>query len=48
MEQLLGLIANMGFPIAVSVYLLVRLENRLENLTHSIQALAQAISAMER
>jgi hypothetical protein len=46
MEQLFGMIANMGFPIVVSVYLLVRIENRIESLAKSIQVLAQAISEM--
>lgn len=46
MEQVLGMIANMGFPIVISVYLLVRIENRMENLTESIQSLARAISEM--
>ncbi|HHY83785.1 MAG TPA: YvrJ family protein [Clostridiales bacterium] len=40
------MIANMGFPIVISVYLLVRIENRLENLSQSIQALTRAISEM--
>lgn len=44
MEQLLGLIANMGFPIVISVYLLVRIENRLEALTESIHQLAEAVA----
>lgn len=47
MEQLFGMIANMGFPIVVSVYLLVRIENRMENLAQSIQSLAQVISEMK-
>ena len=47
MEQVLGMIANMGFPIVISVYLLVRIENRMENLTESIQSLARAISEMK-
>jgi hypothetical protein len=46
-EQLFGMIANMGFPIVVSVYLLVRIENRMENLAQSIQSLAQVISEMK-
>jgi hypothetical protein len=46
LEQVLGMIANMGFPIVISVYLLVRIENRMENLTESIQSLARAISEM--
>lgn len=48
MEQMLGFIANMGFPIVVSVYLLVRIENRLESLTKSIQDLSEAISVLNK
>jgi len=43
MEQVLGLVANLGFPIVVSVYLLVRIENRMESLTESIHQLAEAV-----
>jgi len=48
MEQLLSLVGNVGFPIVLSVYLLVRIEGKLEGLTQSIQELARAIAAMER
>ncbi|NLU35633.1 MAG: YvrJ family protein [Clostridiales bacterium] len=41
------MIANLGFPIVISVYLLVRIENRMENLTESIQSLTRAISEMK-
>ncbi|WML32631.1 YvrJ family protein [Clostridium sp. OS1-26] len=37
------MIGNVGFPIAVSVYLLVRLEAKLEVLTVSINNLSNAI-----
>lgn len=47
MEQILGLVANLGFPIAVSVYLLVRIENRMEGLTDSIHLLAEAVTTMK-
>ena len=47
MEQLLTMIGNIGFPIAVSVYLLVRLENQLKNLDQSIQTLTRTISEMK-
>lgn len=47
MEQLLGMIANLGFPIVISMYLLVRIENRMENLSQSIQSLTKAISDMK-
>lgn len=43
MEEVLLLIGNWGFPIAVSVYLLVRIEGKLENLAESIRGLSDAI-----
>ncbi|AEE97724.1 YvrJ family protein [Mahella australiensis] len=43
MEQWLSSIANLGFPIVVSIYLLVRIEAKLENLTGSINELAQVL-----
>lgn len=48
MEQLLTLVGNVGFPIVLSVYLLVRIEGKLEGLTQSIQELARAIAAIQR
>ena len=40
MEMLETLIANVGFPVAVSIYLLIRIETKLENLTISINELS--------
>ncbi|HHZ13378.1 MAG: YvrJ family protein [Clostridiales bacterium] len=48
MEQVLGLVANLGFPIVVSVYLLVRIENRMESLTESIHQLAEAVATIKQ
>ncbi|HZJ56664.1 MAG TPA: YvrJ family protein [Clostridia bacterium] len=48
MEQVLGLVANLGFPIVVSVYLLVRIENRMESLTESIHQLAEAVATFKK
>jgi hypothetical protein len=42
-NDLLTIIGNFGVPIAVSVYLLVRLESKLEVLTVSINNLANSI-----
>lgn len=39
----MGAIGNFGFPIAISVYLLVRLEQKMSELTKSIQELNQNI-----
>jgi hypothetical protein len=43
MEELVTLIGNFGFPVAVSIYLLIRLEGKLETLTESIHSLSEAI-----
>ncbi|SMB88578.1 YvrJ protein family protein [Desulfonispora thiosulfatigenes DSM 11270] len=36
-------VANFGFPIVVSIYLLVRVEGRLEHLSCSINDLSSVI-----
>ena len=43
MEMLETLIANVGFPVLVSIYLLIRIETKLENLTISINELSKNI-----
>lgn len=43
MEEFYASIANLGFPIAISVYLLVRIEGKLNVLTDSINELTKAI-----
>ncbi|WIV12059.1 YvrJ family protein [Proteiniborus sp. MB09-C3] len=45
MEEVYSQIANLGFPIAVSVYLLVRIEGKLNKLTESITELSKVIAA---
>lgn len=47
MDDLVNLVANMGFPIAVSIYLLVRVEKKLEGLTNSINNLSQTINSIK-
>lgn len=39
-------IANLGFPIVISIYLLVRIEGKLNQLTESITELSKTISSM--
>lgn len=46
MEEMFKNIANLGFPIVVSVYLLIRIEAKLERLTESINELSKTIAAM--
>ncbi|MBP1744941.1 MAG: hypothetical protein H6Q58_1919 [Firmicutes bacterium] len=45
--DLLTMIGNVGFPIAVSVYLLVRIEGKLETLAASINNLSNVINRLE-
>ena len=47
MEIIETLIANVGFPVAVSIYLLVRLESKLETLTNSINELSSNIISLK-
>lgn len=48
MDSLVSLIGNVGFPIAVSIYLLVRIEGKLENLTNSINMLSNTIGKLDK
>jgi hypothetical protein len=43
MEEMLKIIANVGFPIAVAAWLMIRVEERMENLTTAIIDLREAI-----
>lgn len=44
MENLLIQIGNYGFPMIVAVFLLVRIEKKLDELTVAIAKLGEAIS----
>ena len=43
-NELLNLIANVGFPVAISTYLLIRLEKQIMSLTYSINKLNTIVS----
>lgn len=43
-NELINLIVNNGFPVAVSAYLLIRLEKQLNSLSTSINKLNTIIS----
>jgi len=47
MEELINTISNVGFPIAISAYLLIRIESKLEILSKSIGDLAKAIEILK-
>jgi hypothetical protein len=44
MEQWISLIGNVGFPVIVTMYLLTRIESRLEQLAGSIDALNRSVT----
>lgn len=44
-NELINLIINNGFPVAVTAYLLVRLEGEIKSLANSINKLNIIISA---
>lgn len=48
MTEMLNQIANLGFPIVLSIYLLVRIEGKMECLTVSIHELAKSIENLSR
>jgi len=45
MDSIFSQVANLGFPIVVSIFLLVRIESKLSDITGSINELTKAISS---
>lgn len=43
MEEIMPLISDVGFPIAVTLYLLYRIESKLDVVVHSIQGLPERL-----
>lgn len=43
-DEFVKLISTVGFPIGVSVYLLLRFEKKIEDINHSISELTAAIT----
>lgn len=44
MDEMFLNIANLGFPIVLSIYLLVRIEGKLDELSNSIIELSKSIN----
>jgi flagellar biogenesis protein FliO len=44
MEDLLKAVGNLGFPIVVAAYLLVRIESKMDSLSSSINQLSTILS----
>ncbi|HCG4535999.1 TPA: YvrJ family protein [Salmonella enterica subsp. enterica serovar Typhi str. AG3] len=47
-HEFIQVIGNFGFPVAITVYLLVRFENRLELLRTSIDNLSKIIDELKK
>ncbi|MBU5436685.1 YvrJ family protein [Tissierella sp. MSJ-40] len=47
MNEIYSHIANLGFPIVISIYLLVRIEGKLNQLTESINELSRTIAGIK-
>jgi hypothetical protein len=47
MDQWLNIVSNLGFPIVVSVFLMVRIESRIEELSKSINELSKALASLK-
>ncbi len=45
MQDLLNAVKDLGFPIAIAAYMLIRIESKLDSLSSSINQLATIISA---
>lgn len=43
-NELMGMIGNVGFPVAISAYLLIRLEKQLASLSAAINKLNTIVS----
>lgn len=48
MEELLSQIGNFGFPIILSMYLLIRIEGKMEGLSISITHLSTVLEKQDR
>ncbi|MCC3864811.1 YvrJ family protein [Terrisporobacter petrolearius] len=48
MDNIQSIIANLGFPIAISLYLLVRIEGKMQGLTDSINELSKNIIKLSK
>ncbi len=47
MQEIVALIANVGFPIAITLYVLMRLETKMEKLNDNIAQLTNVIEVMK-
>ena len=43
MDELISNLPNVGFPIVLSLFLLVRMEKKIDELSNSIRELSEAL-----
>lgn len=48
MDELYSAVANVGFPIVITLYLLIRIEGKLDNLGQCINSLSINIEKLEK
>lgn len=48
MEELYSAVSNIGFPIVVTLYLLIRIEGKLDSLGSCINALTATIDKLQK
>ena len=48
MDNFVQIVGNVGFPIAISLYLLMRIEGKFEVLSNSINNLSNVMSKIEK
>jgi hypothetical protein len=46
MDNIVAMVGNLGFPIVVSIYLLIRIEAKLDTLSESINELSTTINSI--
>ena len=47
MNEVVSLIGNVGFPMAITLYVLTRLESKMEKLSESMNKLSNAIEVQK-
>lgn len=48
LSEMTAIIGNVGFPIAITIYLFLRFEKRLENLEKCLSELTEVIKILEK
>jgi len=43
-QQIITILGNFGFPVVIAIYLLIRFEKRIENLTEAISQLQKIMN----